>query len=170
MTRRIALFVLLLIASWIVMVVTHECGHLLGGMAGGATCIEFDLAPWRLPYSLHQPDPQPLLTLWSGPLLGVLFPMAAASVIRKPLAWFIADFCLVANGAYLALAWLSGDPWLDTARLLAEGSPPVLIVVYCVFTLGIGYHRFRSDCVRLLSPAIDIQQSGQSDSPGSDHS
>ena len=134
------------------MTFTHECGHIVGGMACGATLTDFDLVPWRMPYSLHSPDPHPLVTLWAGPLLGVAVPLIASSIIRKRWAWFIADFCVIANGGYLALAWLSGDRFLDTPRLLAAGAYPASIVVYCILTIGVGYVRFRSDCIHYLAP------------------
>ncbi len=130
----------------------HEIGHLLGGWIGGATLIDFELAPWRLPYSLHQPDPNPLMTLWAGPLLGVAIPGALAVVIRRQWATFIADFCLLANGSYLALAWVSGDPHLDTPRLLAAGSHLATISVFCGITICLGYFRFRRDCRAVLRP------------------
>ncbi len=87
------------------MTLAHECGHIVGGMISGASLTDFDLAPWRMPYSLHAPDPYPLVTLWAGPLFGVTLPLIAAAIIRQRWAWFIADFCcLIANGGYLALA------------------------------------------------------------------
>ncbi|MEL7264973.1 MAG: hypothetical protein AAFP69_09250 [Planctomycetota bacterium] len=134
------------------MTFTHELGHIIGGACCGATLTDFDLAPWRLPYSLHSPDPHPLVTLWAGPLLGVVVPVLAAVMIRRHWAWFIADFCLIANGGYLALAWLSGDRFLDTPRLLAAGAHPATITVYCVSTISLGYVWFRSDCIRFLTP------------------
>ncbi|QDV61047.1 MraY-like glycosyltransferase [Crateriforma conspicua] len=134
------------------MTMTHEFGHIVGGMACGATLTDFDLAPWRMPYSLHSPDPHPLVTLWAGPLLGVAVPFIGAALVRKRWAWFIADFCLIANGGYLALAWLSGDRFLDTPRLLAAGAHPGSIVVYCMVTIGVGYVWFRSDCIHFLAP------------------
>jgi len=133
------------------MTFTHECGHIIGGMTCGATLTDFDLAPWRMPYSLHSPDPHPLVTLWAGPLLGVSVPIAIAALIRKRWAWFIADFCILANGVYLVLAWLSGDRFLDTPRLLSAGAPPGLIVIYCGLTIVLGYVWFRSDCVHYLA-------------------
>ena len=58
MKRRVwGSFVLLLVAAWCVMLLTHELGHVVAGWAGGATLVDADLAPWRLPYSVHQPDP-----------------------------------------------------------------------------------------------------------------
>lgn len=152
MTRRIIVFICLLAASWVVMTCTHECGHMIGGMIGGATLTDFDLAPWHMPYSLHEPDPQPLVTLWAGPLLGVVVPLTTAVFIRKRWIWFIADFCLIANGSYLSLAWLSGDRFLDTARLLDAGAHPASILIYCIATIGIGYRWFRSDCIHYLMP------------------
>lgn len=150
MRGRVVVFLGLLILSWIVMTFTHELGHLIGGWASGATLVDADLAPWRMPYSLHGPDPHPLVTLWCGPLLGVLIPLAIAAVIRRPSAWLVADFCLLANGLYLALAWLSGDRFLDTPRLLDAGAHPITITVFCLLTISIGYVRFRRDCVRRL--------------------
>jgi len=148
------LFALLLIA-WCVMVVAHECGHLIGGWLGGGTLQHVELRPWRLPHSSFSPDPMPLVTLWGGPLFGVGFPLLIAIIARgsprvKLGAWFIADFCLLANGAYLAAAWISGDRWLDTPRLLASGASPLVIGAYCAAAIGVGYIRFRADCTAVL--------------------
>lgn len=151
MPRRHITFAALILASWVVMTFTHELGHIIGGACCGATLTEFDLAPWRLPYSLHSPDPHPLVTLWAGPLLGIGIPLVAAALIGKRWAWFIADFCLMANGGYLALAWLSGDRFLDTPRLLDAGAHPATIVLYCVLSIGLGYTWFRSDCIHYLT-------------------
>lgn len=150
MTRRILLFTVLLIASWVMMTLTHELGHIIGGWLGGATLTDHDLAPWHLPYSTHSPDPIPLLTLWAGPMLGVLVPVVFALAVRRKWVWFIADFCVLANGAYLALAWASGDRLLDTPRLLEAGTPPFTIALYCSVAIGLGYVRFRRDCVHVL--------------------
>lgn len=151
--NRLLTFALLLLTSWVVMTVVHELGHLIGGWLGAGTLVDCELAPWRLPYSLHSPDPNPRLTLWAGPLVGVTVPVAAALIIRRRWAAFIADFCLIANGCYLALAWLSGDRLLDTPRMLAAGIHPLAIAVYCVITIGIGYLRFRNDCQDRLATA-----------------
>ena len=65
-TDRIVQSCTLLLVAWIVMTTTHEVGHLIGGWLGGATLKEFDLTPWRLPYSIHQPDPRPLFDALVG--------------------------------------------------------------------------------------------------------
>ncbi|HET6423289.1 MAG TPA: hypothetical protein VFG20_06375 [Planctomycetaceae bacterium] len=133
------------------MTVTHECGHLVGGWLGGGTLRHAELRPWHLPHSLFEPDPHPLLTLWCGPLLGIIMPLIVALLARQRWLWFIADFCLLANGAYLATAWITGDRYLDTPRLLAAGEWPPTVAVYCVVTIAVGYVRFRRDCIELLT-------------------
>lgn len=151
MPERLLRFVALLVASWCVMTFTHEAGHIIGGWLSGGTLQAAELRPWRLPYSIFGPDPRPLITLWSGPLLGVILPLAVALLIRRSWAWFIADFCLLANGAYLTAAWFSGDGFLDTPRMIEAGASPVAIAIYCALTLGIGYIRFRRDCVHIFA-------------------
>lgn len=140
----------LLVAAWCVMTVTHECGHLVGGWLGGGTLQQAELRPWRLPHSMFAPDPRPLLTLWCGPILGVLAPCGVALLVRRNWMWLIANFCLLANGLYLALAWLSGDRLLDTARLLDAGAWPASIAAYCVLTIGLGYWRLRANLFSIL--------------------
>ena len=109
------------------MTFVHESGHIIGGWCCGGTLKDADLWPWHLPYSLFDPDPRPLVTLWAGPILGVVLPTLLALVIRRDWAWFIANFCIIANGVYLAVAWWSGDRFLDTQMLLANGASPFAI-------------------------------------------
>lgn len=140
----------LLVAGWCVMTMTHECGHIVGGWLGGATLRHADIFPWHLPHSLFEPDPHPLLTLWSGPVLGVVVPLGVALLVRREWMWFLANFCLLANGAYLATAWLSGDRFLDTPRLLEAGAWPGSVLAYCILTIVLGYVRFRANLLAVL--------------------
>jgi hypothetical protein len=150
--QRLSKLIFLLIVSWCIMTVTHEAGHVICGWLGGARLRSADLRPWHLPYSLFDPDPHPLLTLWGGPLLGVLLPTAIALSIRQNWSWFIACFCLLANGLYLAMAWMVGERELDTAKLLAHGASPLTLAVYCFLTIGVGYWGFRRQCIKVLWP------------------
>lgn len=150
MANRVLLFGCLLVIAWCVMTFTHEMGHIVGGLCCGGRLQTADLLPWHLPYSIFEPDPMPLVTLWCGPLLGAIVPGAAALIVRRNWMWFIAYFCIVANGAYLATAWLSGDRYLDTARLLKQGAHPITIGAYCIITIAIGYAGFRQSCMRIL--------------------
>lgn len=151
LAKRIFRFALLLVASWVVMTSTHEMGHIVGGWCSGGTLKTADLLPWHLPYSIFDPDPRPLVTLWCGPILGVVIPVGLAIVLRREWIWFIANFCVLANGAYLATAWISGDRHLDTPRLLEHGAHPIAIGLYCVLTIGFGYVGFRRSCIRVLA-------------------
>ena len=143
---RPARFVGLLLVGWCVMGFAHEGGHVVGGWLGGGTLRDFWPGPWPPPHSRFQPDPRPLLTLWAGPVLGCAVPLALAGLIRRRWAWFVADFCLLANGCYLAVSWLTGDRLLDAPRLLAEGAAPASIAAFAAVTGGVGYWRFRADC------------------------
>jgi hypothetical protein len=160
MLKRLGKLAVLLLVSWCVMTFTHEFGHVVGGWLGGGTLQEVDLVPWRLPYSIFEPDPRPLLTLWSGPLLGVFVPWIAALLVRRNGIWFIAYFCMLANGVYLAGAWISGDRFLDTPRLLEHGAHPATIVLYCAITIGVGYHGLRRCCLQILRGATYSRLSG----------
>jgi hypothetical protein len=152
MFKRGSRFALLLAASWAVMTFTHEAGHVLSGWAGGGTLRQADLVPWHLPYSNFDPDPRPLVTLWGGPALGAAVPLAAALIVRRSWMWFVAYFCVLANGSYLAAALISGERYLDTPRLLERGAHPATVAAYCVLTIGVGYIGFRRQCIRVLSP------------------
>lgn len=151
MPKRLLKLLVLLVVSWCVMTTTHESGHLIGGWLGGGTLQDADLAPWRLPYSIFDPDPRPLLTLWSGPLLGAAVPLIVAWLVSRPWMWFIAHFCVLANGVYLAAAWWSGDRLLDTPQLIEHGAHPATIAVYCAITIGFGYLSFRREVARIWS-------------------
>lgn len=135
------------------MTTTHELGHLVGGWATGGRLVDVELRPWHLPHSRFSPDPRPLVTLWSGPVLGIAVPVILAAIIRRPWAWLVANFCVLANGIYLALAWLSGDRWLDTPRMLAEGASPLAIAIFCLATIAIGYIRLRQLIFKTVHPA-----------------
>ena len=132
---------------------THEFGHILGGWMTGATLRQAELRPWKMPYSLFEPNPHPLITLWSGPILGIVAPVLLATWVRRRWMWFVAHFCLLANGSYLAVAWFTGDRFLDTSKLLDLGAHPASIAAYCIGTIGFGYMGFRTECVRILEPS-----------------
>lgn len=145
--NRVVGFVALLVGSWCVMTWTHEAGHLVAGWCCGGQLQVAEVRPWRLPYSVFSPDPQPLVTLWCGPLLGVCVPVLVALIVNRAWVWFIAQFCVLANGLYLATAWFAGDAFLDTAQLLKHGANPLWIVLFCVLTIVSGYIGFKRSCV-----------------------
>ena len=145
-----------LIVSWFVMVTTHEIGHVFGGVSSGAVLQQVELRPWKLPHSYFDPDPKPLITLWCGPIFGVLVPWLLASLLRLHWSRFVASFSMLANGIYLAVAWMTGDHLLDTPRLLAAGASPASIIAFCIVTIGFGYPQFRQACLNCLSPKTAV--------------
>lgn len=159
--RRILRFAYLLLLSWCTMTFVHEAGHVLCGWVSGGTLQQADLLPWHLPFSIFEPDPHPLFTLWGGPVLGVLIPWLVACLLRMKWAWFVAHFCLLANGSYIACAWFSGERLLDTARLLEHGAYPASIATYCAITITLGYIGFRRSCIELLSPVTKCDDRDQ---------
>lgn len=104
LASRVTRFLFLLVASWVVMTFTHEIRHIIGGTCCGGALKSADLLPWHLPYSIFEPDPFPLVTLWAGLIIGVLAPVAIAMILQREWMWFIANFCVLANGAYIATA------------------------------------------------------------------
>ncbi len=137
------------------MTFVHELGHIACGYASGGALIDADLIPWHLPYSFFDPDPYPLVTLWGGPVLGVIVPVSIAILFRANWIWFIANFCVLANGLYIATAWVTGDRFLDTPKLLESGAHPVSIGLYCLLTIVTGYLGFRRSCALVLTEATD---------------
>ncbi len=146
------------------MAFTHEIGHIIGGWCSGGTLKDASLWPWHLPYSFFDPNPHPLVTLWSGPIVGVMFPVVIAMIFRREWIWLIAYFCILANGVYLATAWLVGEDQLDTQKLLRAGAHPIAIVLYCLLTIGAGYHGLRRSCIRFFTPT-DLGHQQESTSP-----
>jgi hypothetical protein len=153
--KRVLKLLGLLIVAWCAMTFTHETGHVISGWLTGASLQSCELRPWHLPHSLFDPNPYPLITLWGGPVLGVFIPLIFALTIRSNWSWFVCHFCLVANGFYIAVAWVSGDPFLDTPQLLRHGASPSLILLYCVLTIGVGYAGFRKQCELILAPTLN---------------
>lgn len=147
---RSAYWLGLCLLAWGVLLVTHETGHILAGWSCGGTLQAFELRPWRLPYSLFAPNPCPLRTVWGGPILGCLLPLLFAWLTGWREARLIACFCLLGNGLYLAVGWITGDPLLDTQQLLTHGAWPLSLLVFCTLTISTGYLGLRRELVEEL--------------------
>ncbi len=119
----------------------------------GATLVELQLQPWHLPHSRFVGDEHPLATLWAGFIIGCAAPLLVAAIVRRPGCWFVAWFCVVANGTYLLLGYLSGDGELDSVKMLRAGARPVELLGAVIVMLPLGYIKFRQSCVDLLSGA-----------------
>ena len=137
--------------AWFVMLLSHEFGHVLGGVASGAVLSRLEIRPWRLPFSLFAADPNPLLTLWAGPIVGCALPLSIAVCTRKQMIWLIAWFCVLANAAYLLLGYFGGDTELDSTKLLDAGTPPIVLLLFVVMTGPVSYVAFRREWMCLMS-------------------
>ena len=143
---QVVWFLILLVFAWLAMTVSHELGHIVAGVCCGGTLESYSLSPVTLPYSIFNLDPYLLITLGCGPLLEVSMSFVLALTFRKRAFWFIAYFCGLANGLYLAVAWVSGDRYLDTPKLLEHGAWPASVLAFCVVTIIVGYVGFRHEC------------------------
>jgi hypothetical protein len=148
---RYAALGLWLLWAWVVMTVTHELGHVVAGVVGGARLTELEVRPWHLPHSILVNDHYPLLTLWAGPVLGCAIPLMVASITGRPACKFVAWFCLVANATYLLLGYFSGDAHLDSTKMLRAGARPLELLGATLVALPIGYVKFRKACVELIT-------------------
>lgn len=133
------------------MTLTHELGHVIGGTFSGAVLSQLEIRPWDLPSSLFSPDPNPQITLWSGPIIGCVAPLLAAICTGKPMIWFVGWFCMLANAVYLLLGYFVGDAELDSARIIRAGSSPLLLFLFVAMTMPVSYVGFRQKCIELLS-------------------
>lgn len=168
------------LAGWCVMAFMHETGHVVTSLALGGSVSQTELRPWRLPYTLFQSDPYPLVTLWGGPVLGCLVPMACwagarCCLIQKPgiskipatetpildasadcdsSSWILVDFvgwfCVLANGVYLVTGLIDAEPLLDSNRMRAEGCPAWIIIAIGFAAVVISYRPTRKTIMRLV--------------------
>jgi hypothetical protein len=137
-----------ILGSWLAMQAVHESGHVLGAYLSGGRVARVVLHPLTISRTDLASNPEPLLVVWAGPLVGVVLPLllwGAATSLRLPGAFvlrFFAGFCLIANGAYIAFG--SFDRIGDAAVMLRHGSPAWQLWVLGVVTVPAGlwlWHR-----------------------------
>jgi hypothetical protein len=93
-------------------------------------------------------NPNPLVVVWAGPIIGVLLPLLVWIIVAN-LRWrgaylvrFFAGFCLIANGVYIAFGSIDGVG--DCGEMLRHGSPPWLLWAFGAVTVPAGlwlWHR-----------------------------
>jgi hypothetical protein len=129
---------------WLAMQATHEFGHVLGAWATGAQVAHVALYPTVFSRTDLAHNPHPLVVVCAGPLIGALFPLAAfllAAMSRMPgvfLLRFLAGFCLIANGAYMAFG--PGEGGADTGIMLSHGVPRVALVLFGALWISTGLY------------------------------
>src|ERR1019366_9319444 len=107
--HQAVLVVSTVLASWLGMQAVHECGHVFGALATDGDVARVVLHPLTISRTDLAVNPHPLLVVWAGPIFGVLFPLTlwgAIAALQLPSSFvfrFFAGFCLIANGAYIAV-------------------------------------------------------------------
>jgi hypothetical protein len=144
--RQIVLIVSVMLLSWLLMQAVHEFGHVIGAWTTGGKVTKVVLHPLTISRTDVQPNPQPLAVVWAGPVIGVLIPLAIWLVVwiatrpnkstAENVLRFFAGFCLIANGAYIALG--SGERIGDCGEMLRHGSPRWLLWLFGIVTILAG--------------------------------
>jgi hypothetical protein len=143
--KRVHQFLLIastLAGSWLGMQAVHELGHVLTCWLTGGSVARVVLHPLTISRTDYASNPAPLTTVWAGPLVGVLLPLAiwglsAAVRIRGAFVLrFFAGFCLIANGAYIAGGATSAVG--DCGEMLRHGSPLWLLWLFGLATVSAG--------------------------------
>lgn len=139
---------------WFGMMAVHEFGHVVGAWATGGTVNRVVLNPLTISRTDVLPNPSPAVVVWMGPLLGCVLPVLAMVATRTlqgrlkdvhPLAVFFAGFCLLANGAYIAIGAFDGVG--DCGVMLKTGSPLWALLVFGVVAMALAFllwHRLGS--------------------------
>jgi len=140
--KSVVLIASVSVAAWLGMQQVHELGHVLGAVATGGEVERVVLHPLTISRTDLADNPQPLLVVWAGPLIGILLPLvawSAALAARLRIAFllrFFAGFCLIANGAYIGAGSFGGIG--DCGEMLRHGSPIWLLWLFGLVTVPAG--------------------------------
>lgn len=137
----------LLIASavllaWLLMQAVHEFGHVIAALTTGGTVERVVLHPFAISRTDVEPNPNPQLVVWGGPIVGTLAPLLAWGImaaVRLPTVWlarFFAGFCLLANGLYIGIG--SFQAIGDAGDMLRHGSPLWTLWLFGLITSPLG--------------------------------
>ena len=152
--HQVLLALSMLALCWFGMMAVHESGHVVGAWATGGTVNRVVLNPLTISRTDVLPNPSPAIVVWMGPLVGCVLPILAVAVLRRVLgrvnifyllAVFFAGFCLLANGAYIAIGAFDGVG--DCGVMLKTGSPFGALLVFGTIAMIVGFmlwHRLGS--------------------------
>ncbi len=147
--------------SWLLMMVLHECGHILHGWASGAQLAHVDLPPWGFSRTDFTVNPHPLFVAWGGGIWGCLLPAVIWAALRAAapgyayLARWFAGFCLIANGAYLAGGSFLRGRADDAGVILQSGGARWELLLFGIPALAAGLYLWNG-----LGPWFGLGPSG----------
>lgn len=120
----------------------HEVGHVLGAWFTHGSVSRVVLHPLTISRTDLSDNPAPLIVVWAGPVFGVSAPLVMwgiAVTSRWPAAFvfrFFAGFCLIANGAYIAVGSFAGIG--DCGEMLRHGSVMWQLWLFGIVTTPVG--------------------------------
>ena len=138
--------------SWLAMMGVHELGHVVGALVTGGNVERVVLHPLTVSRTDVAPNPHPAVVVWMGPLVGSLLPLLLFAAVpgrftvTRKVAQFFAGFCLIANGAYIAVGGLVRIG--DAGEMLRTGTPLAVMLTFGAVTILPGLHLWH----RLGSP------------------
>jgi len=101
------------------------------------------LSPIEFSRTDLQKNPNPLLVVWGGPLVGSILPIII-SVLWRRLRWpgwyvlqFFAGLCLITNGVYLTVVSFIPNA-ADPCEMMRNGSPQLTLVAFGMITFPLG--------------------------------
>ena len=121
----------------------HELGHVLGSWLTGGEVQKIVLHPLAISRTDVDPNPQPLVVVWAGPVFGITFPVLLWVIFNLAnfrgdyLFRFFAGFCLIANGAYIGVG--SFDRIGDAGEMLKQASPIWTLWLFGILTIPLGF-------------------------------
>jgi hypothetical protein len=128
--------------SWLGLMAVHEFGHVLGAWLTGGTVVKVVLYPLTISRTDVAPNPKPLIVAWSGPLVGVLVPLAVLGLAWILRLWgayllrFFTGACMIANGCYLGIGSFGGIG--DAGDLLRHGAAAWQLWLFGAVTVPLG--------------------------------
>ena len=143
------------------MMAIHELGHVIGAILTGGNVKRVVLYPLTISRTDVSPNPHPAIVVWLGPILGCLIPLGLWGIIPRRMtiarrsAQFFAGFCLIANGAYIAIG--SFVRVGDSGEMLQTGSPLWALLAFGLVTATLGlflWHRLGSLKYFLSDPCV----------------
>ena len=138
----------------------HEMGHIVGAFLTGGHIERVVLHPFTISRTDVSPNPSPVVVVWLGPIFGSVLPLAVSLFLpqglttTRKMVMFFAGFCLIANGAYIALG--SFDKIGDSGVMLRHGSPMWMLLAFGLLTIPLGlfvWHRLGSVRHFLFEPS-----------------
>ncbi len=141
----------------------HEFGHVAGAWMTGGRVATVVLHPLTISRTDLAANPDPLTVVWAGPVLGCVLPLIAWWVTRR-WSWsfllrFFAGFCLIANGAYIAVG--AFDRVGDCGEMLKHGSAMWQLWLFGLVTVPVGFRLWHG-----LGPQFGLGKAPSPMAPG----